>query len=555
MRAPALYLALIVSVLLSAGQQLVAQQDQSSNWYEIDELNPGLGAAPEDIDRATPQAAMESFMFRASEGDWESAAHVLDLASIPEEAQAEIGPERAKQLYTIIDRKIIVDWHMLLDRPDGLNARAPSDSAMSGEPRRSLLLWIVDLPERPVTIRLNRVKAEGEDAAWVFSRQSVENLPALADRFGPSALEQMLPDPLRTRAFWGLRWWEVIALPLMIAVATLLGSITYSLMSRGLHRTRRDDGSSSLLVAMRPPAVLAVVTLTVGLMTKHLFVFSGRIDTVLSPLIAIGFVSVTLWAIINAVDTLLDRLVQFDGGELSSVAEGQERKRQFATKIAAARRAIIVIVVIFGAGIVLREANMMQTLGFSLLASASVTTLVLAFAARNVLANIMASMQIAMNQSAKMGDKLLYQGYMCSVERINFTFVQLRVWTGKRLIVPVSEFVAEPFENWTMQEPFMIMEIRLRLAHGADIEPLRKRYFEILDQLDEGGEPHADSRGVYVSNHDVFGMEALFMVPCEDPNTAWARACEVRERLLRAAADLEMEAEAMFPDANPAEAA
>jgi len=163
-------------------------------------------------------------------------------------------------------------------------------------------------------------------------------------------------------------------------------------------------------------------------------------------------------------------------------------------------------------------------------------------------------MQIALNQSAKIGDKLLWNGYICTVERIHFTFVQLRDWTGKRIVVPVSDFVEESFENWTMVDPTIIHRVDLRLAHDADIDPLRKSYHAILEQMaDRLGD--LDNRGVHVTDHDIFGQNVMFMVPCADPNAAWMLECEVREKLLAAAARIEAGGENVFPEANPAEAA
>ncbi|WP_306133399.1 mechanosensitive ion channel family protein [Roseivivax marinus] len=551
------FAALLVFVFVAAlGVPVHAQENAAtSSWYSLDILNPGLGPAPDDIDRTTPRSTVESFLALGRDNRWDDAAHLLDLAGWPDDEQRDVGAALARQLFVVIDRKIVVNWYQLLDRPDALDARAASETAMAGEPRRSLLLALVELGGRPISLRLNRVKEPARDPVWVFSRQTVDNVPDLYAVYGPSRLERWLPEPLLKRAFWNLRIWELIGLPVMIALAIALGRLTYAMMSRGLGRTRRDEGSTSILVALRPPVILVVVAGTLAICTKNLFLFSGRIDTVLSPMIAVGFVTATIWAIVNLADTIMDRLVSFDGDVLTEVGEGQERKRDMATKVAAIRRAMIVVVTIAGMGIILREANIMQTLGFSLLASAGAFTVILAFAARNMLANVMASLQIALNQSARIGDKIVYDGHLCSVERINFTFVQLREWTGKRIVVPVVDFVDEPFENWTMRDPALIGEVRLKLAHTADVDALRDRYFKLLDEIDSEDEKALETnRGLYVANHDAFGLEALFLIPCPDPNAAWARICEVRERMLAEAAEMQTEAKPIFPMLSPFEA-
>ena len=459
----------------------------------------------------------------------------------------------ARELYDVLDRKALIDWSRLMDRPDGMDAMASSDSAVAGQPRRSVLIASIDLDGRPVSIRVDRMKTETGDPYWLFSPNSLENVPALFDRYGPSQFEQALPAALRNEAFWGLRWWEVAGLPVLVLAGLLVGWLTYRAMTIG-QRNMNRLGLPTLLRAARPAAVVFAVTSLLGFASRNVFVFSGPIDVVMTPLLITGYVVALLWLIINVVDVILDSLVSFEGDDLTEVGEGQEYHREIATTLAAVRRLLIVVIALIGFGAVLSQANILRTLGFSLLASAGALTLVAAYAARNVLANIMASVQIALNKSARLGDKVMFKGYLCSVERINFTFVQLRVWTGERLVVPVGEFVETVFENWTMKDPFIIRTVTLRLAHEADVGAIRQIYEEVMadQEGDLGGE---ENMGVLVTGHDVFGKEVLFKVPCCDPNTSWSIACEVREKLLARLRELQEGSDAkVFPDASPAEA-
>lgn len=545
MRIPNPLLILLAAAALSlvAAAHSLAQQSDPAPWYEVETLNEGLGPPPEGIDRQTPRSSLESFIITARNGDWDAAAHMLDLTDIDPAEQPEKGRELAKDFLNLLERKIVIDWYALQDRPDGMDTRAAKDAPMAGMPRKSILLWYVEVGDRPVPIMINRLKPPSEDPVWVISRQSVDDLPALGDAYGPSRLEQALPQPLKERAFWGLRWWEVIALPLGLLLTALAGWLTYLILSKGYHRNRRI-APESLLVAVRGPAVLLVMTLVMSAISNRVLIFSGRIDTVISPLIVIGVVVAILWLVVNVADAILERLVSFDGDELSEIGEGQDRRRDLATKVSAIRRFMLVVIAIVGAGIVLREASVMQSLGLSLLVSAGTLTLIAAFAARNILSNIMASLQISLSQSARIGDKILYRGYVCSVERINFTFVQLRVWTGKRLVVPVADFVSEPFENWTMQDPLTLFEVTLMLDHRADIGPLRDRYHAILKE--RGLEDH-ENTGVLITDHDAFGQKVLFLVPTDNPNTGWNLSCEIREELLDEARRLDRNAKPIFP--------
>ncbi|MDU8945166.1 mechanosensitive ion channel family protein [Ovoidimarina sediminis] len=342
-------------------------------------------------------------------------------------------------------------------------------------------------------------------------------------------------------------------MPILIAVAVLIGLV----VRWGLDAAARvsDRGVvSEILRATRGPAIFGAVTAIVSVASSTLFVFSGRIDAALDPLIAIGITASVLWLFVNAIDVLLDRLVDFDGTDLSGNAE--RTKRSVATKVAAARRALIVIAVAIGAGTVLTTSNLLQNLGLSILGTAGALTLILAFAARRVLGNIMSSLQIALNQSARIGDRIVYKDHLCHVERINFTFVQLRDWDGTRLVVPVEDFVSEAFENWTMQEPEMLRIIKIKMAHGADVEELRTVFDEVIEGLDQEELGDLDKVKVRVADQDVFGKDVWFCLPCADPNTSWDIACQAREEIIaRAAKREETGDDRMFPEANPAEAA
>ncbi|RMJ20567.1 hypothetical protein PHISP_08563, partial [Aspergillus sp. HF37] len=122
----------------------------------------------------------------------------------------------------------------------------------------------------------------------------------------------------------------------------------------------------------------------------------------------------------------------------------------------------------------------------------------------------MASLQIALNQSARVGDRVVYKGELCHVERINMTFVQLRNWDSTRLIVPVEEFASETFSNWTLQDPAMLRVLKLKLDPRADIDMLRRTFKEVLNDVAtlEIGQNlgDLDDSSVSVADQDIFGI-------------------------------------------------
>lgn len=522
-------------------------------WFDVEALNEGLGQAPGRVDRSTPRATLESLYRLAAFEDWEAAAHLLDLSEISPSLQRETGPELAAKLKSILDRKIVIDWSDLVDRPDALDVNKSARAATAGMARRSLQLWEFDIGVVPTSIRLNRVKPPDGDPVWIFSSRTVEDIEPLFNEYGPSRFERWLPRILRKEAVWSLMWWELIGIPVMVAISVAVGFAVHRLV-RAIRRRISGRLPSRIVRAASTPLIIAAITTVAWWGAKHVFVFSGRIDVFISPLVAIGFVTALLMLILNALEEVLDALVGFEDVDLTT--RQQAENREMATKIAALRRMLALVTFLIGAGIVFSTANVFEWLGLSILASAGALTLILGFAARKVLGNILASFQISLNQSAQVGDRVVYDGHLCHVERINFTYVQLLDWDGTRLIVPVEEFVNKTFENWTLKTPEMLRILKFKLAPGADLDALRAAFSEVIDTLDPEELDDKDKAQVVVTGQDVFGIDVWFYVPCADPNTSWDVACEAREELVRRMARIEEESESrVFPEAVAAEAA
>jgi small-conductance mechanosensitive channel len=529
--AAALLLSALACLLLPAAP--AAAQD---NVYEVETLNEGLGEVPGYIDRATPRSSIESLITAARYGRLDAAAHLLDLSDYPAAEQAEVGEDLARKLEVVIDRKAVIDWDTLLDRPDALDARASDRSATAGMTRRSILLWSLELDGHPAALRLNRVQPDGGEPVWVFSRQTVQNIEQLYLRYGPSWLERQLPQMFHDKVLGGLMLWELLGLPVLVALAVLAGFLVRQLLNQAA-RWVESRLLTDIYRAIRGPAIFGTVVAIMAIGTTSIFVFSGRIDTILKPLITLGIAGSLLWLVVNAVDAVLDRLIDFQTDNLTK--RQQAEQRSMATKVAAGRRALIVVFVATAIGFALSSTTIYQNLGLSLIGTAGALTLILGFAARRVLGNIMSSLQIALNQSARIGDRIVYREQLCHVERINFTYVQLRHWEGARIVVPVEEFVSEPFENWTLQEPEMLRTIKLRVAHTADVDLLRRLFDQVIEALPQDELADIDDAFVAVALQDMFGLEVWFCLPCADPNTSWMVACEARERLMTLAAEAE----------------
>jgi small-conductance mechanosensitive channel len=506
-------------------------------WFETGPLNPGLGPAPETLDRSTPMATIENFLFLTDRGNYSEAAHLLDLGDLPQADQGALGPDRAYKLSVLLERKAVVPWSSLADRPDGWLSGS-TDSDETGRERRSILIDRLEMGSHAVPIRLNRIKPEDGDPVWVISRQSVDNIPTLFDLYGPTRLENALPPWALAEGLWGMYVWETLFVPLLLLGALVAGFAVFRLL-RAIAAQAPRQWMRIAARSLKWPVTLSVTAAIVGIGTRDVLVVSGVVDVVLGPVLLIVQVVAATMALVLAADQIFDRVSAKAPNELADPENSH--LRAIATTVSAVRKFVIVIAVLVATGVVLSSIDTHQLLGFSLLASAGALTIVLGFAAREVLGNILASVQIALNRSARIGDQLIFEGHFCTVERIHFTYVQLLVWNGNRLIVPVSTFVKDPFENWSIENPEMVRPIELVLAQSADVEKLREFFLARLKDYDDTDVGPMEQARVLVTEQDAFGLTARFELPSRNPATGWDIECEMREALLAEAARIEQD--------------
>jgi small-conductance mechanosensitive channel len=529
---------LLILLGLLAGASVAAAQSHASSaggsgsgpsdaWFEVERLNAGLGPAPEALDRATPMGAVESFLAAVRAERYVEAAHLLDLARVPPDAQPRRGAELARKLGVILENHVWIDWDALPDRPDAVPLAGAGNDPLAGEMRRSLLVDRLELGGHAVPLRLNRVKPAGGDPAWVFSRQSVDNIDALYDRYGPGWVADILPLEWQRQGWLSLERWEFVALPL-IAVAAVLVFLLLRLVFRALVSIAPWQWAQHACRAACAPLALLGAAGLLHYATLTLVTFSAPITGVLNPLLIAAIVIAVTVTLVRAIDAAIAAVTKNLLGDTSQ--ELDQRQRQIFTSIYAARRTVLLVTFLAGLGFVLMQLDIFGSLGISLLASAGVLTVILGIAAQPVLGNLIASLQIAMTQSIRIGDAVQYEGNWAYVESIFYTFVRLRTWDDRRLIVPVQYFISKPFENWSVVEKKMTRVFLLTLDPLADVEALRQAYLEIARA---DGDVMADEMlKVLVMDQDHNGVHVRFYCTAKDASTAWNMHCRLREKTL-----------------------
>ncbi|MGE4313284.1 MAG: mechanosensitive ion channel family protein [Pseudobdellovibrionaceae bacterium] len=187
----------------------------------------------------------------------------------------------------------------------------------------------------------------------------------------------------------------------------------------------------------------------------------------------------------------------------------------------------LVFLIALSAGLMTFET--IRSLGVSLLASAGVASVIIGFAAQKTIANFFTGLQIAITQPIRLGDAVVVEGEWGWIEEINLTYVVVKIWDWRRLVLPITYFVEHPFQNWTRRTASIIGDVTLYLDYKMPIEPLRLE----LDHILAGTELwDNDVKVVQVVDTTEKTMKVRVLVSATDSSTAWDLRCLVREKMI-----------------------
>ena len=203
--------------------------------------------------------------------------------------------------------------------------------------------------------------------------------------------------------------------------------------------------------------------------------------------------------------------------------------RRIATQTRVLSRSAMVVILIAGIAMALMTFPGARQLGASLLASAGVLGIVGGLAAKPVFANLIAGLQIALAQPIRIDDALIVKGEFGKVEEINGTYVVLKLWDERRMIVPLQWFIENPFENWTRTGSQILGTVMLYVDYATPIEPLRAEAERLVKAL-----PEWDGRvfAVQVTDATERSIQVRVLVSAGNSGKAFDLRCKLREGLI-----------------------
>lgn len=526
-----LWLMLAVAFTFSSLGMVQAQEEKESEerrWFTVDSLNQGLGEVPDEVTRQTPREAIRSFIELTDQGKYAAAAHHLNLSNLEPEQQQERGVQLARQLATIFRRGEWVDASDLSGRQDAAIEDPSGQHPLTGEPRRNLELATLTANEQTYEIRLGRYRVDEEEAqaVWLITPDSLSPLDLLYEEYGPSLLEEYIPDELKT-SLGILKLWEWIAIPAFLMVTGLVGWGVYGLV--GLMAHWFPKGAPSIFVSrIQGPMALLVMAFVAQLLLDYVVSFTAVATTFIRVLLIVLIAWGVGTILLRLVDTFLIKVTRRIVGEIDDTKPKDDRK--LLTTLYALRRVIILIMVTVVSIYVLSQIQLFESLGMSLLASASVLAVLVGIAGQAVLSNILSSFQLSLAKPIRIGDLIMFEGQWCYVEGIFYTFIRLRSWDERRVIVPVTYFVSRPFENLSVKSAKMYRYFEMKLHLSADIQLIRDKFMEVAKEEDSVVEHH--KLCCFVTGQTETTQTVTFYLMTSDPFSGWVAEKSVLEKLM-----------------------
>ncbi|HTS41955.1 MAG TPA: mechanosensitive ion channel domain-containing protein [Xanthobacteraceae bacterium] len=337
-----------------------------------------------------------------------------------------------------------------------------------------------------------------------------------------SALSEMqdaltlIPDGVRS----------AIVAAIMAVIAIVAALIAHHAIMALVRRPITHDHPflKSLLVQMEGPLRLALIlfalTMAVGAAPLE-----ATLKFVLSRALQLTFVALLGWMALACSNILAALyLLRYD-----ITAPDNLLARKHFTQVRVLKGALNAIIVVITIGAALMTFDSVREIGVGLFASAGIAGIVAGLAARPVLSNLLAGVQLALTQPIRVDDVVVVEKEWGRIEDITMTYVVIRLWDLRRLVVPLSYFIEKPFENWTRESATVIGTVFIYADYTVPIDRVRKKLEEIVAKSDKWD---GDVAKLQVTDTKESSIELRILVSARDSGSAFDLRAEVREQLI-----------------------
>ncbi len=322
--------------------------------------------------------------------------------------------------------------------------------------------------------------------------------------------------------------WKPLIYSLSIIIgAGLIGLIVHFIAFRILtHISKRTSNvvDDSFVKHTRRPLRYLIILLAVNLAIP-LAQLSPSVLYIFNSIFRSLFIIAVAWLIISLTAVAEDAILSRYNINVKDNLEA----RKICTQTQIIRKIVAVVIIILAVALILMGFDSFRQLGTGILASAGLATLVIGLAAQKIFGNFLAGIQIAFTQPIRVDDVVIVENEWGKIEDITLTYVVVRIWDLRRLVLPISYFIETPFQNWTKTSADLLGTVFIYTDYTIPVEEVREELNRILKSSDKW-----DGKvcGLQVTDAKERTMELRALMSAADSSLAWDLRCEVREKLI-----------------------
>lgn len=209
--------------------------------------------------------------------------------------------------------------------------------------------------------------------------------------------------------------------------------------------------------------------------------------------------------------------------------EDNLESRKVYTQVNILEKVLTFIIILFSIGIVLLSFESIRKIGIGLFASAGVAGIIIGLSAQKVVGSLLAGIQIAITQPFRIDDAVLVENEWGWIEEINLTYVVVRIWDKRRLVLPSTYFLEKPFQNWTRTSADLTGSVFIYTDYTISFQALRDELSRLLNESDLWDKK---VNVLQVTDSKESTLEIRILVSAKNSPTAWDLRVYIREKMI-----------------------
>ncbi len=328
-------------------------------------------------------------------------------------------------------------------------------------------------------------------------------------------IEKYLSDPTQRSIFY-------LSLTLLVMVGAYLA---IAALLRKFGKNPRYMLPSDTVRKVALPLLLILLSLLIRVPSLRELLGMEQYANLFRKTSTLLFIFAFTWLIIRILRIVKKLLLaRYDVGGADNL-----KARKVFTQFTILERIVIFLVVVLAIGAALMSFDSIREIGVSLFASAGVAGIIIGFSAQKLIATVIAGIQIALTQPIRLDDVVIVEGEWGRIEEISLTYVVVRIWDKRCLVLPTTYFIEKPFQNWTRTTTELLGTVFLYTDYTVPFDALR----EELQRIVKGAEQwNGQVANIQVTDSRADYVEVRATVSADDSGRAWELRVLVREKLI-----------------------